>query len=38
VFAQAAANHVPIAVSRPDSSPAIAYHELAEQLTGVNAR
>jgi len=38
LFARAAANRVPLAVSDPDSSPAIAYHQLAEQLMAVSAR
>jgi chromosome partitioning protein len=38
LFAQAAADHVPLAVGSPDSSPAIAYHELGEQLTALSAR
>jgi len=38
LFARAAANRVPLAVSDPDSSPAIAYHQLVEQLTAVSAR
>ena len=38
LFARAAADQIPLAVSDPDSSPAIAYHQLAEQLTAVSAR
>jgi chromosome partitioning protein len=38
LFARAAAQRVPLVVSDPDSSPAIAYHHLAEQLTAVSAR
>jgi chromosome partitioning protein len=38
LFARAAAARVPLAVSDSDSSPAIAYHQLAEQLTAVSAR
>jgi chromosome partitioning protein len=38
LFARAAADRVPLAVSDPDSSPAIAYRHLAEQLAVVNAR
>ncbi len=38
LFARAAADRVPLAVSDPDSSPAIAYSHLAEQLAAVNAR
>ena len=38
LIARAAADRVPLAVSDPDSSPAIAYHHLAEQLTAVSAR
>jgi chromosome partitioning protein len=38
LFARAAAERLPLAVSDPDSSAAIAYHELAEQLTAVSAR
>jgi chromosome partitioning protein len=38
LFARAAADHVPLAVSDPDSSPAVAYHQLVEQLTAVSAR
>jgi chromosome partitioning protein len=38
LFARAAADRVPLAVSDPDSSPAIAYHQLVEQLTAVSAR
>jgi chromosome partitioning protein len=38
LFARAAANRVPVAVSDPDSSPAIGYFALAEQLTEVSAR
>jgi chromosome partitioning protein len=38
LFARAAAGQVPLAVSNPDSSPAIAYRLLAEQLAAVNAR
>ena len=38
LFARAATDRVPLAVSDPDSSPAIAYQELAEQLTAVSAR
>jgi len=38
LFARAAADRVPLAVSDPDSSPAIAYHQLAEQLMAVSAR
>ncbi len=38
LFARAAADRVPLAVSSPDSSPAIAYRLLAEQLAAVSAR
>jgi len=38
LLARAAADRVPLAVSDPDSAPAIAYRHLAEQLAGVNAR
>ena len=38
LFARAAADRVPLAVRDPDSSPAIAYRHLAEQLTAVSAR
>jgi chromosome partitioning protein len=38
LLARAAADRVPLAVSDPDSSPAIAYRHLAEQLAAVNAR
>ncbi len=38
LFARAAADRVPLALSDPDSSPAIAYHQLAEQLMAVSAR
>jgi len=38
LLARAAADRVPLAISDPDSSPAIAYHHLTEQLTTVNAR
>ena len=38
LFARAAADRVPLAVSDPDSSPAIVYRLLAEQLAAVNAR
>ncbi len=38
LFARAAADRVPLAVSDPDSSPAIVYRHLAEQLVAVNAR
>jgi chromosome partitioning protein len=38
LFARAAADRVPLAGSDPDSSPAIAYHHLVEQLTAVSAR
>jgi chromosome partitioning protein len=38
LFTRAAADRVPLAVSHPDSSPAIAYRHLAEQLAVVNAR
>jgi chromosome partitioning protein len=37
-FARAAADRVPLAVSDPDSSPAIAYGYLADHLAAVNAR
>jgi hypothetical protein len=37
LFASAAARRVPLAVSDPDSSPAIAYYQLANQLTVVSA-
>jgi chromosome partitioning protein len=37
LFARAAADRVPLAVSDPDSSPAIAYHQLTEQMA-VSAR
>jgi chromosome partitioning protein len=38
LFARAAAGEIPLAISDPDSSPAIAYHVLAEQLAAVSAR
>ncbi len=38
LLARAAADRVPLAVSASDSSPAIAYHHLAEQLAAVSAR
>jgi chromosome partitioning protein len=38
LFAHAAAGRVPLAVSDPDSSPAIAYHHLVAQTTAVSAR
>jgi chromosome partitioning protein len=38
LFARAATERVPLVVTDPDSSPAIAYHHLAEQLTAVSAR
>jgi chromosome partitioning protein len=38
LFARAAADRLPLAVSDPDSSPAIAYHQLVKQLTAVSAR
>jgi chromosome partitioning protein len=38
LFARAAADQVPLAVSNPDSSPAIVYGLLADQLTAVSAR
>jgi chromosome partitioning protein len=38
LFARAAADRVPLAVTDPNSSPAIAYHQLVEQLTAVSAR
>ncbi len=38
LFACAAKNRVPLAVRDPDSSPAIAYHHLGEQLAGVSTR
>jgi chromosome partitioning protein len=38
LFARAAADRVPLAVSDPDSSPAIAYHQLAEQMTAVGTQ
>jgi chromosome partitioning protein len=38
LFARAAADQVPLAVANPDSSPAIVYRLLAEQLTAVSAR
>ena len=38
LFARAAAGQVPLAVSNPESSPAIVYRLLAEQLTAVSAR
>ena len=38
LFARAAADRVPLAVSDPESSPAIAYRLLAEQMRAVSAR
>lgn len=38
LIARAAARRVPLALSEPDSSPALAYRGLAERLDGVNAR
>jgi hypothetical protein len=38
LFALAATDRVPVAVRNPDGSPAIAYYQLAEQLTTVSAR
>jgi chromosome partitioning protein len=38
LFARAAAGRVPLAVSDPDSPPAIAYHRLVEHLTAVSPR
>jgi chromosome partitioning protein len=38
LFARAAADRIPLAVSDPDSSPVIAYDHLADQLTAVSAR
>ncbi len=38
LFARAAADRVPVAVSDPDSSPAVVYRRLAEQLVVVNVR
>lgn len=38
LFARAAADRVPLALSRPDSSPAIAYHLLAGRFVGANVR
>jgi chromosome partitioning protein len=38
LFARAAAGRVPLAVSDPDSSPTIAYHQLVEQMTAVSTR
>ncbi len=38
LFARAAADRVPLAVGDPDSSPAIAYHHLAEEFMAVSAR
>ncbi len=38
LFARAAADRVPLAVSDRDSSPAIAYEQLAAQITAVSAR
>jgi chromosome partitioning protein len=38
LFARAAADRVPLAVSDLDSSPVIAYRHLSEQLTAVSAR
>ena len=38
LFARAAAGRVPLAVSNPESSPAIVYRLLADWLTAVRAR
>jgi chromosome partitioning protein len=38
LFAQAAAGQVPLAVGAPESSPAVVYRLLAEQLSEVSAR
>jgi len=38
LIARAAARRVPLALSNPDSSPAVAYRDLAALLEGVNAR
>jgi len=38
LIARAAARRVPLALSEPDSSPALAYRDLAELLGGVSAR
>ena len=38
IVGQAGAEHVPVAVSMPDSAVAVAYARLAEQLAGVLAR
>jgi hypothetical protein len=38
LIARAAARRILLALSDPDSSPAIAYRHLAELLSGVNAR
>jgi chromosome partitioning protein len=38
LFTRAATQQVPIALSEPDSSPSLAYQQLADQLTGVSAR
>ena len=38
LFARAAASQVPLAADAPDSSPAIVYRRLAEQLSAVSAR
>jgi chromosome partitioning protein len=38
LFTRAAADQVPLAISHPDSSPAIAHRLLAEQLSAVSAR
>jgi len=38
LIARAAARRIPLALSEPDSSPAIAYRDLTELLAGVGAR
>jgi hypothetical protein len=38
LIARAAARRVPLALSEPDRSPALAYRDLARLLAGVNAR
>ena len=38
IIARAAARRVPLALSQPDSSPALAYQHLADLLQGVSAR
>ncbi len=38
LFARAAASRVPLAVSDPDSAPAVAYRQLAEHLAAVSPR